>query len=124
MNKFPSRPLGRTGLCLTTLGLGAAALAGLYEPVDGATAAATLQAAWEQDLRFIDTAPFYGYTRSERRVGAFLEGRRRAGYVLSTKVGRVMSPDGNVQAGSDGWADPLPYRPVFDYSYGGILRSF
>jgi D-threo-aldose 1-dehydrogenase len=124
MNKFPSRPLGQTGLRLSTLGMGAAALAGLYEPVDGATAAATLQTAWDQDLRFIDTAPFYGYTRSERRVGAFLQGRRRDGYVLSTKVGRLMLPDDSVQRGSDGWADPLPYRPVYDYSHDGVLRSF
>ncbi|MDR7267385.1 D-threo-aldose 1-dehydrogenase [Pelomonas saccharophila] len=124
MNKFSSRPLGRTDLRLSTLGLGAAALAGLYDPVDDATAAATLQAAWDQDLRFIDTAPFYGYTRSERRVGAFLAGRRRAGYVLATKVGRLMTPDPSVQCGSDGWANPLPYRPVFDYSYSGVMRSF
>jgi len=124
MNKFPSRPLGRTGLRLSTLGLGAAALAGLYERVDGATAAATLQAAWDEQLRFIDTAPFYGYTRSERRVGAFLEGRRRAGYVLSTKVGRLMHHDHRVQCGSDGWADPLPFRPVYDYSHSGVMRSF
>jgi len=124
MNKFPSRPVGRTGLRMSTLGLGTAALAGLYEAVDGATAAATLQAAWDQDLRFIDTAPFYGYTLSERRVGAFLEGHRRDSFVLSTKVGRLMVPDSSVQRGSDGWADPLPFRPVYDYSRGGVLRSF
>lgn len=124
MNKFASRPLGRTGLRLSTLGLGAAALAGLYDRVDGATAAATLQAAWDEDLRFIDTAPFYGYTRSERRVGAFLEGRRRAAYLLSTKVGRLMVHDHGVQCGSDGWADPLPFRPVYDYSHAGVMRSF
>lgn len=124
MNKLPSRPLGRTDVRLSTLGLGAAALAGLYDRVDGATAAATLQAAWDANLRFIDTAPFYGYTRSERRVGAFLEGRRRAGYVLSTKVGRLMQHDHSVQCGSDGWADPLPFRPVYDYGYGGVMRSF
>ncbi|MGQ3053686.1 MAG: aldo/keto reductase [Roseateles sp.] len=124
MNKFPSRPLAGTGLRLSTLGLGAAALAGLYDAVDGPTAAATLQTAWEQDLRFIDTAPFYGYTRSEGRVGAFLTGRRRGGFVLSTKVGRVMVPDDGVRPGDDGWADPLPLRPVFDYSHDGVMRSF
>lgn len=124
MNDFPRRALGHTGLRLSNLGVGAAALAGLYDPVDDATAAATLQAAWDQDLRFIDTAPFYGYTRSERRVGAFLEGRNRDAYMLSTKVGRLMVPDPSVQSGSDGWADPLPYRPVYDYSHAGVLRSF
>jgi D-threo-aldose 1-dehydrogenase len=124
MNTFPSRPLAATGLKLSTLGVGAAALAGLYEPVDATTAAATLQAAWDRDLRYIDTAPFYGYTRSEGRVGAFLSGRRREDVVLSTKVGRLMEPDDGVRPGSDGWADPLPFRPVFDYSYSGVMRSF
>lgn len=117
------RPLGRTGLRFSPLGLGAAALAGLYDPVDEATAAATLQSAWEAGLRYIDTAPFYGYTRSERRVGAFLAGQPRDGLVLSTKVGRLLKPDSTVLPGSDGWADPLPFRPVFDYSRDGVMRS-
>lgn len=125
MSLFPSRPLPRVpSLRLSTLGLGAAALAGLYDAVDAATATATLQTAWDLGLRSMDTAPFYGYTLSERRVGEFLAGRPRDGYVLSTKVGRIMQPDASVQPGSDGWAQPLPYRPVFDYSHDGILRSF
>lgn len=124
MNKFPSRPLADTGLHLSLLGVGAAALGGLYDAVDEQTTTATLQTAWDQGLRFIDTAPFYGYTRSENRVGAFLAGRPRDGYVLSTKVGRVMVPDDTVRPGADGWADPLPFRPVYDYSHGGVMRSF
>ncbi|CAM4092297.1 aldo/keto reductase [Roseateles saccharophilus] len=124
MNKFPSRPLPGTGLRLSTLGLGAAALAGLYDAVDAPTAAATLRAAWDQGLRFIDTAPFYGYTRSENRVGAFLSDRCREDYVLSTKVGRLMEPDDSILPGADGWADPLPFRPVYDYSYRGVMQSF
>lgn len=124
MNRLPSRSLPGAGLPLTTLGLGAAALAGLYEAVDTATATATLQAAWSAGIRYFDTAPFYGYTRSERRVGEFLSRHPRDSFVLSTKVGRVMHADPTVAAGSDDWADPLPYRPVYDYSYGGVLRSF
>ena len=119
----PDRPL-RQALRANPLGLGAAALAGLYDAVDEATAAATLQAAWDAGLRCIDTAPFYGYTRSEHRVGAFLAGRPRDGLVLSTKVGRLLRPDASVRPGSDGWADPLPFRPVFDYGYDGVMRSF
>ncbi|HEY8880603.1 MAG TPA: aldo/keto reductase [Roseateles sp.] len=119
-----SRPLARADLRLTTLGFGAAALAGLYDAVDADTAAATLQAAWDEGIRFIDTAPFYGYTLSERRVGAFLAGRPRDSFVLSTKVGRLMQPDADVRPGSDGWAAPLPFRPVYDYSHDGVMRSF
>jgi D-threo-aldose 1-dehydrogenase len=124
MDRLRTRRLARTDLRLSTLGLGAAALAGLYDAVDGATATATLQAAWDQGLRYIDTAPFYGYTRSERRVGEFLAGKPRGSFVVSTKVGRLMHPDPTVQPGSDGWADPLPFRPAFDYSHAGVMRSF
>lgn len=124
MTEFPTRPLANTGLRLSTLGMGAAALAGLYDAVDDATAAATLQSGFDEGLRYIDTAPFYGYTRSERRVGSFLKDRPRDSYVLSTKVGRLMLPDDGVRPGTDGWADPLPFRPVFDYSHDGVMRSF
>ncbi|KQW49764.1 MULTISPECIES: aldo/keto reductase [unclassified Roseateles] len=124
MDRLPGRSILSTELRLTTLGLGAAALAGLYEAVDNATAAATLQAAWDAGVRYFDTAPFYGYTRSERRVGEFLACQPRDNFVLSTKVGRLMHADPTVQAGSDGWADPLPYRPAYDYSYSGVRRSF
>ena len=119
-----SRTLAGRGLPLTTLGLGASALAGLYEAVSDAAATATLEAAWHAGIRYFDTAPFYGYTRSERRLGQFLSRQARDSYVLSTKVGRLMHADPTVKPGSDGWADPLPYRPVFDYSYSGVLRSF
>ncbi|MEO6280264.1 aldo/keto reductase [Roseateles sp.] len=124
MNSAPHLSAASTDARLTQLGLGAAALAGLYDAVDDATAAATLQAAWDAGVRYFDTAPFYGYTRSERRVGEFLADRPRDSFVLSTKVGRLMVPDANVKPGSDGWAAPLPFRPVYDYSYGGVRRSF
>jgi D-threo-aldose 1-dehydrogenase len=110
-------------LRLTALGLGAAALAGMYEPVDAQAAADTLAAAWDAGLRYVDTAPYYGYTLGEHRVGAFLRERPRQDFAIGTKVGRLMQPDASVRAGSDGWARPLPFRPVFDYGRDAILRS-
>jgi D-threo-aldose 1-dehydrogenase len=123
MNPCQRHRLPRSALELTALGLGGAALGGLYEPVDAQAAHATLAAAWNAGLRYFDTAPFYGYTRSERRVGAFLADKERDQFVLSTKVGRLMRPDAGVTRLSDGWADPLPFRPVFDYRRDAILRS-
>ena len=110
-------------LRLTALGLGAAALAGMYAPVEAQEAADTLAAAWDAGLRYVDTAPYYGYTLGEHRVGAFLRGLPRHDFVISTKVGRLMRPDASVRPGSDGWAQPLPFRPVFDYGRDAILRS-
>jgi D-threo-aldose 1-dehydrogenase len=44
--------------------------------------------------------------------------------VISTKVGRLMQPDDSVLPGTCGWADPLPYRPHYDYTYDGVMRSY
>jgi D-threo-aldose 1-dehydrogenase len=106
------------------LGLGCAPLAGLYEPVDEATARATVDAAWEAGIRAFDTAPLYGFGLSERRVGAALRERPRDEYVLSSKVGRLIEPGGG---------RPPPEAEQFpgagsasarvDYSRDGVLRS-
>lgn len=114
-------PGGRT--LTTCMGLGCAQLGGLYEPMDDAAARAIVDTAWELGIRYFDTAPYYGFTLSEHRLGAALRERPRADYVISTKVGRVMDPDPSVQPGECGWAAPLPFRPRFDYTYDGILRS-
>ena len=74
-------------------------------------------------MRFFDTAPYYGYTQSEHRLGAALRERPRNEFVISTKVGRLMRPDASVRPGDDGFAAPLPFRPQYDYTYDGVLRS-
>lgn len=118
------RSLPRAGLALPVFGLGCAQVGGLFKAMPDADVAALFDAAWEHGLRLFDTAPYYGYTRSERRTGAALAPRARAEYLLGTKVGRLMRPDAGVRPGDDGWADPLPFRPQFDYSHDGVLRSF
>lgn len=120
------RRVGRTALEVTALGLGCAGLAGLYRDIGEADARAAIDAAWEAGVRLFDTAPFYGYTKSEHYVGAALRERARDTYVLSTKVGRLMRPDrgAHARAPRDGWANPLPFKPEYDYTYDGILRSF
>ncbi|AWB24637.1 aldo/keto reductase [Methylobacterium currus] len=114
----------RTGLSVTALGLGCAQMGGLYRPTSLAEAAGAFRAAWERGIRYYDTAPFYGFTRSERRLGTLLTEEPRGEYVVSTKVGRVMVPDPSVGPMEEGYADPLPFRPTFDYSHDGVLRSF
>ncbi|PWC35782.1 aldo/keto reductase [Azospirillum sp. TSO35-2] len=121
------RILPRSGLSLPVIGLGCAQLGGLYRPTSPAEADDLVAAAWDAGIRCFDTAPYYGYGRSERRLGAALCDRPRDAFVLSTKVGRLIRPnaDGARVAGvdADGWADPLPFHPVYDYSHAGILRS-
>jgi D-threo-aldose 1-dehydrogenase len=109
---------------ITRLGLGCAQLGGLYEAMTEADAHALVDAAWDLGIRYFDTAPYYGFTLSEHRLGAALRARPRGDYVISTKVGRLMWPDPAVRPGECGWAAPLPFRPHYDYTYDGVMRSY
>lgn len=120
---LPTRRLGRTAIEVTTLGLGTAPLGGLFGGVAPQDAHGALDEAWQGGVRYIDTAPFYGFGAAERRVGDALRGRPRADYVLSTKVGRLLVPDPVPPGGANGWVDPLPFRPVHDYGHAAVRRS-
>ncbi|WP_432974139.1 aldo/keto reductase [Dactylosporangium sp. CA-233914] len=114
--------LGRTDLSVTRLGLGLASIGGLRVPVSAADAQATVDAAWRLGVRLFDTAPVYGYGRSERRAGRALRDRPRDEYVLCTKVGRLIEPDG--PDGQPIWADPPPgVGPRLDFTAEGVYRS-
>ncbi len=121
---IPLRRLGTTGLTLSELGLGAAPLGNLYAPMSDATARAILDAAVSAGVEYVDTAPFYGFGLSERRVGDGLRGQRSC--VISTKVGRLLRPDPRVVDDSSrfGFRSDLPFEPFFDYSHDAILRSW
>lgn len=121
---LPRRALGRSAVTVTELGLGTAALAGLYTAVDEEQAAATVEAAWETGIRYFDTAPHYGLGLAERRLGAALRGRARDAYTLSTKVGRLLEPvaDGGTDL-AHGFAVPATHRRVPDFSAAGVRRS-
>jgi D-threo-aldose 1-dehydrogenase len=106
-------------------GFGAAGLGNLYKAIDDATAAGTIAAAWDEGARYIDTAPFYGFGLSERRVGDALRERPRDAYLLSTKVGRLLRPSASAGASErHGFVSPMPFDALFDYSYDGVMRSF
>ncbi|MGY0459054.1 aldo/keto reductase [Kitasatospora sp. cg17-2] len=72
------------------LGFGTAPLGNMYRAIPAAEAAATVEAAWQQGVRYFDTAPFYGAGLAEERLGEVLAAKPRDEYVLSTKVGRVV----------------------------------
>lgn len=115
------RQIRSTGVGVTKLGLGAAPLGGLFEAVDEQEAVATVHAALANGVRYLDTAPFYGFGLSETRVGEALRDVPRDSYTLSTKVGRVIV-DGEAPPG-DAFVEGRNKRAVFDYSRDGVLRS-
>ncbi len=124
MPSLDKAPLGKTALRVTRLGMGGAPLGGLYRDVSEADAAATVERALELGLNFFDTAPLYGHGKSELRLGRTLAGRARDSFVVATKVGRVLVPEDPARVESHGFDQPAAFRPVFDFSRDGVMRSF
>ncbi|BCG00662.1 oxidoreductase [Paraburkholderia sp. PGU19] len=118
------RRIGGRALEVTGLGLGTAPLGGLYRDLSDEEAFGAVQAAWDAGVRFFDTAPHYGHTKAEHRLGDALRRYPRNEFVLSTKVGRHFVPRKNPYDGSEGWQNPLPFEAIYDYTHDGILRSF
>lgn len=119
----PRAPV-RSGIALPALSLGAAPIAGLYEPVAEADARATVRRALARGMRYLDTAPHYGTGLSERRVGIALADAPRSSFLLSTKVGRRLEPLApGARPATRGFADGLPYTAIWDWSRDGIRRS-
>jgi D-threo-aldose 1-dehydrogenase len=109
---------------LTELSLGCSQLGNLDHAIDDDTARATVDAAWDEGVRYFDTAPHYGLGLSERRLGAALATRPRADYVLSTKVGRLLDPLAAVRGqDTEGFAVAATHRRVWDFSRDGVRRS-
>ncbi|MGH1414869.1 MAG: aldo/keto reductase [Pelagimonas sp.] len=118
--KLTTRQIGSTDLKVPTLGFGGAPLGGLMNAIDPQEAAETLRAGFDFGMTYVDTAPFYGFGRSERLVGDGVRGRD---YTVSTKVGRLLKPGHAADPAAMGWPDPLPFHPIYDYSYEGVMRS-
>src|SRR6267154_4777456 len=81
------------------VGLGTWAIGGwMWGGTEERDAVRTIHAALDQGITLIDTAPVYGFGRSEEIVGkALAEGGRRKNAVIATKVGLD-------------WNDAQPFR--------------
>ena len=115
------RNVGKTQLKIDVLGLGGAPLGGNFADLDYAQGIEIISAALDAGMSYFDTAPWYGFGRSERVVGDQLRGKN---YILSSKVGRLLAPGAVATPMDFGMIDPLPFHPVYDYSYDGVMRAF
>lgn len=81
--------LGNSSLKTSRIGLGTWAIGGwMWGGTSEAESIATIRAAVDRGITLIDTAPAYGFGRSEELVGkALAEGGLRNGVQIATKVG-------------------------------------
>lgn len=126
MPQFNTRRVGKTALEVTELGFGSATIAGMngvmVAPDD---ARSLIGSALDAGIGYFDTAPHYGFGRSEHLTGDGLRFRTEP-FVLSTKVGRLLKP---VRSDAERtvqhpWTQPFPFEIAYDYSYDAIMRSF
>jgi hypothetical protein len=98
--------IGKSGLTTSRIGLGTWAMGGwMWGGTDEAQSIATIRSAIDRGVTLIDTAPVYGFGRSEEIVGKALEGSLRHDVTIATKVGLAWK-DGTVYA--------TLARPAFD----------
>ena len=125
MNLMATRRLRRATVDLSVLGFGGAAIGELWNPVPEDQARAAVNAALAAGISYFDTAPWYGRGLSEHRMGAVLRGVDRGSFVMSSKVGRVLSaPRPGAKLDPRPWAGGLSFAHCHDYSYDGIMRSY
>jgi len=104
------RPLGETGLNVSSLSFGASSLGSVFRSVKEEDAIEAVHVALELGINYIDVAPAYGGTLAETVLGKALRDIPRDQYYLSTKVGKNTDPD---DYSSD----------TFDYSNDAIRQS-
>ena len=80
--------LGKTGLRVSNLSLGASSLAGVFHDIREAEGIRAVHVAVDNGINFIDVSPYYGHLKAEMVLGKALREIPRQRYYLSTKVGR------------------------------------
>ncbi len=123
MNIGERRRIGRTAVEVTEIGLGGAPLGNHFGELRDEAARATIEAGLGGGVRYFDTAPKYGYGLSEHRMGDALRHHGRERFVLSTKVGCLLSASAEPRRADDEFTNALPFAARYDYSYDAVMRS-
>ena len=94
-----TRKLGNSDIETSEIGLGCMTMTGIYGPADETESIATIHAATDSGVSFIDTADAYGGGSNETLVGKAIADRRDK-VVLATKFGNIYARDS--ERGADG----------------------
>jgi len=87
------RPLGKSSLTVSAIGLGCMGMSGVYGKADDAESIAVIHHALDRGIDFIDSSDMYGWGHNESLIGRALKGRRDS-VILTTKFGQVKNPAG------------------------------
>jgi aryl-alcohol dehydrogenase-like predicted oxidoreductase len=93
-DRFPTRPLGKTGIEVSILGFGSGSRFLMYRDEEEALAA--LSRALDLGITYIDTAHSYGDGKSEERIGRLMPERRKQ-ITLATKLSARKADDARRQ---------------------------
>ena len=106
------------------IGFGGAPLGNLFKRLNNDESKIILNEALHNKINFFDTSPFYGYGLSEERLGNFFKNKRRDKIIVSTKVGRYLIPEDPKYINRGIFKGGLNFKPIIDYTYDGVMRSF
>lgn len=87
------RQLGNNGPRVSALGLGCMAFSGGYGAPDDAESIATIHAALDAGINYLDSGDFYGMGHNEMLLRQALKGRARDKAFVSIKFGALRTPD-------------------------------
>ena len=127
MKAFKLRQLGKTSVKLPSLGYGTVGISNsLKTDITNKESVEMMDTAWNQGIRYFDSAPYYGIGMAEHRMGSYLREKDESEYIISTKVGRVTKPHiGDLSTINRGFlSGGLNFTFDFDYTYDGIMRSY
>jgi len=121
----PPTARARTDIASPTASASAASRSGnAFAPLTGEQSDEVMHAAWAAGVRYFDTSPWYGLGLSERRMGHVLADHPRDEFVISTKVGRLLTA---APAPADKpramWKSASPFTFRYDYTADGTRRS-
>ena len=105
------------------IGLGGVPFGNEFAYLTDEVALATIEAAWNAGVRYYDTSPWYGLGLAERRLGTFLHKQPRGEYVLSSKVGKLLTASRDNNAKEYFPFTSSPNNLHYDYSGDGVKRS-